>query len=207
MTAVVKTPHVSLEEYLVLERAARTKSEYHDGRIFAMAGGTGPHSQVAVKIAGALDRATAARDCHIFNSDMKLRIGENNRFCYPDVSGLCGRPEYFDETRDVLLNPSFIVEVLSKSTEAFDRGGKLALYMALPSVVEIALVSVTEARVDKYTRQPDGIWRFDGYSGLESRVPFASLGCEIPLNEVYAGVELDPPDPEPGIFDLPERRS
>ena len=206
MTALAKSPPVSAEEYLILERAARTRSEYHDGRIFAMAGGTGPHSQVAVKIAGALDRATAACGCHIFNSDMKLRILENNRFCYPDVSGLCGRPEYFDETRDVLLNPAFIVEVLSKSTEAFDRGSKLALYMALPSVVEIALVSVVELRVDKYTRQPDGIWRFDGYSGAESRVPFVSLGCEISLAEVYSGVELDPPGPEPGIFEMPERR-
>lgn len=207
MSAAAKTPHVSPEEYLASERSALAKSEYHDGRVVAMAGGTGPHSQVAVKISGALDRATAPRGCHIFNSDMKLRINENNRFCYPDVSGLCGRPEYHDETRDVLLNPSFIVEVLSKSTEAFDRGRKLALYMALPSVVEIALVSVVEVRVDKYTRQPDGIWRFDGYSGLESHVPFASLGCEISLGEVYAGVELDPPGPEPGIVTIEESRS
>ena len=206
MSAAAQTPLPTAEEYLALERAARSKSEYHDGRIFAMAGGTGPHSQVAVKFAGALDRATAARGCHIFNSDMKLRINENNRFCYPDVSGLCGRPEYFDDTRDVLLNPSFIVEVLSKSTEAFDRGRKLALYMARPSVVEIALVSVVELRVDKYTRQPDGIWRFDGYSGPESHVPFASLGCEISLGEVYAGVELDPPGPEPGIVTREEGR-
>ncbi len=205
MSAAAQTSLATAEEYLVLERAARIKSEYHDGRIVAMAGGTGPHSQVAVKIAGALDRATAARRCHIFNSDIKLRISENNRFCYPDVSGLCGRPEYLDDTRDVLLNPSFIVEVLSKSTEAFDRGRKLSLYMALPSVVEIALVSVVELRVDKYTRQPDGIWRFDGYSGPESHVPFASLGCEIALGEVYAGIELDPPGPEPGIETLPNR--
>ena len=203
MSAALKTPLPTAEEYLAVERAAETKSEYHDGRILAMAGGTGPHSQVAVKIAGALDRATAARGCHIFNSDMKLRIRENNRVCYPDVSGLCGRPEYLDDTRDVLLNPSFIVEVLSKSTEAFDRGRKLALYMALPSVIEIALVSVVEVRVDKYTRQPGGIWRFDGYSGPESQVPFASLGCEISLAEVYGGVELDPPGPEPGCETLP----
>jgi Uma2 family endonuclease len=202
MSAAAQTPHLSAEEYLAIERAARTKSEYHDGRIVAMAGGTGPHSQVAVKIAGSLDRSTAARGCHIFNSDMKLRIRENNRVCYPDVSGLCGRPEYLDDTRDVLLNPSFIVEVLSKSTEAFDRGRKLALYMALPSVVEIALVSVVEVRVDKYTRQPDGIWRFDGYSGMESQVPFTSLGCDLSLREVYLGVELDPPGPEPGCEPL-----
>ena len=199
MSVAAQTARPSAEEYLALERVARAKSEYHDGRIVAMAGGTGPHSQLAVKFAGALDRATAPRGCHIFNSDMKLRIRENNRFCYPDVSGLYGRPEYLDERRDVLLNPSFIVEVLSKSTEAFDRGRKLALYMALPAVVEIALVSGVELRVDKYTRQPDGIWRFDDYSGPDAEVPFTSLGCAVSLREVYASVELDPPGPEPGI--------
>ena len=190
-----------------MERVALNKSEYHDGRIVAMAGGTGPHSQVAAAFTRELGNFAKAKGCTVFNSDMKLRIAENNRVCYPDVSGLCGRPEYLDDTRDVLLNPSFIVEVLSKSTEAFDRGAKLALYMALPSVVEIALVSVVEVRVDKYTRQPDGIWRFDGHSGAESQVPFVSLGCEISLAEVYAGVELDPPGPESGIETLPERRS
>jgi Uma2 family endonuclease len=190
------------EEYLALERVAATKSEYHDGRIIAMAGGTGPHSQLAVRLAGALDRIATTKGCAVFNSDMKLRITANNRVCYPDVSGLCGQPEYLDEKRDVLLNPTFILEVLSKSTEAYDRGTKLALYMALPTVAEIALVSVVEVRVDKYTRQPDGIWRFDGYSGVESRVPFVSLGGDVSLREVYAGVELDPPGPEPGVFTL-----
>jgi len=199
MLAAAKNPPLPLDAYLALERAAEFKSEFHDGQLVGMAGGTGPHSQLAVKIAGSLDRATATRGCHIFNSDMKLRIAENNRVCYPDVSGLCGRPEYLDETRDVLLNPSFIVEVLSKSTEAFDRGRKLALYMALPSVVEIALVSTVEVRVDKYTRQPDAIWRFDGYSGPDAAVPFTSLGCSVSLREAYAGVELEPPGPEPGV--------
>ena len=193
---------LSIEQYLAAERIAETKSEFHDGRVFAMAGGTGPHSQVAAAFTRELGNYAKAKGCIVFNSDMKLRIAANNRVCYPDVSGLCGRPEYLDETRDVLLNPSFIVEVLSKSTEAFDRGRKLALYMALPSVIEIALVSVVDVRVDKYTRQPDGIWRFDGYSGPESEVPFTSLGCVVSLREVYAGVELDPPGPEPGIESL-----
>lgn len=203
MSIAASASDFSLQGYIAAERTAEKKSEFHDGRVVAMAGGTGPHSQVAVKFAGALDRATAARGCHIFNSDMKLHIPANNRVLYPDVSGLCGRPQYLDESRDVLLNPSFLIEVLSKSTEAFDRGRKLALYMALPSVVEIALVSVVEVRVDKYTRQPDGIWRFDGYSGEECEVPFVSLGCSISLREVYVGVELDPPGPEPGVSTLP----
>ena len=207
MSAAAETPRLSPEEYLAIERSALAKSEYHDGQVIAMAGGTGPHSLVAAAFTRELGNFAKAKGCFVFNSDMKLRINENNRFCYPDVSGLCGRPEYHDESRDVLLNPSFVVEVLSKSTEAFDRGRKLALYMALRSVVEIALVSVVEFRVDKYTRQPDGIWRFDGYSGTDSLVPFASLGCEISLGEVYGGVELDPPGPEPGIVTLEEGRS
>jgi Uma2 family endonuclease len=190
------------EEYLARERAAETKSEFHDGRIVAMAGGTGPHSQLACGFVRELGNIAKAKGCSVFNSDMKLRIAANNRVCYPDVSGLCGRPEYLDESRDVLLNPSFVIEVLSKSTEACDRGRKLALYMALPSVVEIALVSVVEVRVDKYTRQPDGIWRFDGYSGVESQVSFVSMGSAVSLQEVYAGVELDPPGPEPGVVSL-----
>lgn len=202
MAAPAQTPLYSVDEYLALERVADTKSEYHDGRIFAMAGGTGPHSLVAAAFTRELGNVAKAKGCVVFNSDMKLRINENNRVCYPDLSGLCGRLEYLDQKRDVLLNPSFIVEVLSKTTEAFDRGRKLALYMALPSVIEIALVSVVEVRVDKYTRQPDGIWRFDGYAGLDAQVPFVSLESEVSLREVYAGVELDPPGPEPGIVTL-----
>jgi Uma2 family endonuclease len=202
MSLAASTMSLSVEQYLAAERVAETKSEFHDGQMFAMAGGTGLHSQLAAALTRELGNLAKAKGCTVFNSDMKVRVSKNNRVLYPDVSGLCARPEYLDETHDVLLNPSFIVEVLSKSTEAFDRGRKLALYMALPSVVEIALVSVVEVRVDKYTRQPDGIWRFDGYSGLECEVPFTSLGCAVPLREVYAGVELEPPGPEPGAARL-----
>lgn len=203
MPLAKSTAPLSLEEYLAAERVAETKHEFHGGHVFAMAGGTGPHSQIAVGLTAELRNFAKARGCTVFNSDMKVRITANDRALYPDVSGLCGRPEYLNETRDVLLNPSFIIEVLSKSTEAFDRGRKLALYMALPSVVEIALVSIVEVRVDKYTRQPDGIWRFDGYSGPDCEVPFTSLGCAVSLREVYAGVELDAPDPEPGSAAIP----
>ena len=189
---------VTPEEYLTLERAAETKSEYHDGRIVAMAGGTGPHALLAATLIRELGNLAKSKGCHVFTSDMKVRVDANNRYLYPDASGLCGRPEYLDDARDVLVNPAFIIEVLSKSTEAYDRGRKLAIYMALPTVVEIALVSLVELRVDKYTRQPDGIWRFDGWSGAESSVPFVSLGGAVALREVYEGIELEPLPPEPG---------
>ena len=203
MPLAISTAPLSLEEYLAAERVAETKHEFHGGKVLARASDNSTHSQIAVRFMTELRQLAKAGGCHIFNSDLRVHIPASNRVLYPDVSGLCGRPEYLNETRDVLLNPSFIIEVLSKSTEAFDRGRKLALYMALPSVVEIALVSIVEVRVDKYTRQPDGIWRFDGYSGPECEVPLTSLGCAVSLREVYAGVELDPLGPEPGIVTLP----
>jgi len=97
----------------------------------------------------------------------------------------------------VLLNPSFVVEVLSPSTDACDRGRKLAIYMAVPSITEIVLVSQDQVRVDKYTRLPDGMWHFDVITGLESRVHFQSLGCEIMLADLFDGVELAPLPPVP----------
>lgn len=193
---------LSFEEYLAAERIAETKSEFYDGQIFPRPSGNAPHSRISVHFAAELGTLKKTKGGVVFNSDLRVRIATDDGALYPDVSGLCGRPEYHDGSGDVLLNPSFIIEVLSKSTEAFDRGRKLAFYMALPSVVEIALVSVVDVRVDKYTRQPDGIWRFDGYSGLDSEVPFASLGCAVPLREVYAGVELEAPEPEPGSAKL-----
>ena len=112
------------------------------------------------------------------------------------MSPVCASSTQFrDDTRDVLLNPSFVVEVLSPSTEAYDRGRKLAIYMAIPSIVEIVLVSQDQVRVDKYTRQPDGIWRFDVIEGREARVRFESIGCEIVLADFFDGVELAPLPP------------
>lgn len=191
------SPLVTPEEYLELERAAETKSEYHDGEIVAMSGGTGPHSLLAMNLGSELRQRLKGRPCLVFNSDMKVWIGVRRHFFYPDLSGLCGQPLYHDEMHDVLVNPSFVVEVLSPKTEAYDRGKKLARYMALPSLVEIALVSQEDLRVDKYTRQPDGIWRFDVLSGNDAVARFESVDCNVPLRDFYEGVELEPPTPPP----------
>jgi Uma2 family endonuclease len=186
------TPLLSPEDYLEIERAAETKHEYHDGEIIAMAGGTVPHSLIAVNLASELHQRLKGRSCFVFNSDMKVWIQEVRRFLYPDLSGLSGQPQYHDATRDVPTNPTFVVEVFSPKTEAYDRGKKLALYMSLPAIREIALVSQEEVRVEKYTRQADGIWRFEAFAGLDAVVRFESLGCDVPLRDFYAGVEFAP---------------
>ena len=183
---------LTVDEYLAVERIAETKSEYHDGQVFAMAGGTAPHAELAATFIRELGARSKGGPCRIYSSDMRIAIPGERSFVYPDVSGLCVEPQFRDETRDVLLNPSFVVEVLSPSTEAYDRGRKLAIYMAVPSIVEIVLVSQDQVRVDKYTRQPDGIWRFDVLTGRETRIRLESLGCEIALADFYDGVELAP---------------
>jgi Uma2 family endonuclease len=191
-------PHrLTPSDYLASERASEMKHEYHDGVLVAMAGGSAPHSLIAGRVVTALNNRVAARGCQVFNSDMKVWVGRERHFFYPDASALCGPPEFFDEQRDILTNPSCIIEVLSGSTEAYDRGRKLARYMALDAIREIALFSQEQVRVDKYTRRPDGVWQFEGCDGMETAVAFPSLGCEIVLRDVYAGVELAPPSPEP----------
>lgn len=186
---------LTAEEYLATERKAETKSEFHDGEIFAMAGGTAPHAELAATFIRELGTRSKGGPCRIYSSDMRIAIPGERSFVYPDVSGLCVEPRFRDDTRDVLLNPSFVVEILSPSTEGYDRGRKLAIYMAVPSIVEIVLVSQDQVRVDKYTRQPDGIWRFDVLTGSETRLRLESLGCEIALADFFDGVELAPLPP------------
>lgn len=157
-----------------------------------MAGGTGPHSLLAVRVGSELTQRLKGRRCFVFNSDMKVWVEATRRFLYPDLSGLFGEPRYFDGTRDVLVNPTFVVEILSPKTEAYDRGKKLALYMAQPSIMEIALVSQDEIRVEKYSRAADGIWRFQSYVGPDAVMRFDSVDCEVPLRDFYEGIELLP---------------
>ncbi|HEY7392350.1 MAG TPA: Uma2 family endonuclease, partial [Bryobacteraceae bacterium] len=112
------------EEYLEIERRAEFKSEYFAGEMFAMSGGTGPHSRLAVRISSDLERQTRDRNCSVFNSDLRVQVSATGLYTYPDISALCGEPRYLDQVRDVLLNPSLIAEVLSPSTEAYNRGRK-----------------------------------------------------------------------------------
>ncbi len=191
MTALPES-FLTPEEYLEIERAAETRSEYHDGIMVAMSGSTAPHSRRGLRMGGMLDAAVRERGGIIFNTDMKVWILKENLFLYPDVSGLCEPPEYHDEETDALINPRFVVEVLSRTTEVYDRGTKLGCYMTLPSIVEIVLVSQRALQVEKYTRQRAGAWRFEMLRGCDATLRFESLGCELLLGDLYNGIDLDP---------------
>jgi Uma2 family endonuclease len=184
--AAVRTK-LSPQEYLDLERAAEQRHEYADGEIFAMAGGTLEHSAVAANLLGELRNALLGRGCRVLSSDMRIKIAATGRYLYPDASVLCGRPEFEDTTRDTLLNPTAIVEVLSDSTEAYDRGDKFAQYRTIPSLREYVLSSQKEPRVEVFTRQPDGSWILRIY-GAGARAALGSIGCEIEVDRLYLEV-------------------
>jgi Uma2 family endonuclease len=173
-------------EYLAFERASDVKHEYAEGEIFAMSGGTLEHSAVAANIIGELRSLLRGGGCRVLTSDMRLKT-PSDRYLYPDASVFCGQPEYEDSSRDVLLNPRVVIEVLSDSSEGYDRGDKFAHYRSISSLNDYVLASQKEPRIEVFSREADGSWTLRIH-GPGARVELASLGCTIEVDRVYADV-------------------
>ncbi|MGK4002157.1 Uma2 family endonuclease [Sorangium sp. So ce1036] len=174
-------------EYLARERTSEGKHEYVNGEIFVMAGGTPEHGLLAVNVASVLRGQLVGRRCRVYNSDVRVRVQATGLATYPDVSVVCGPLERDAEDEDSLLNPVVLVEVLSAGTEAYDRGEKFAHYQAIPTLREYVLVSYSRRRVEVLRRNEDGTWTL--LDVRESGVAeLASVGCSLPLDEVYRGV-------------------
>ena len=195
-----RTPaYFTRQEYLAWERKATTKSEYHDGVVVAMAGASWEHNLIVGDIQRHLGNQLERTPCVPVTNDMRLRVEECNRDFYPDVVVVCGRPLFEDDALDTLTNPTLIVEVLSDSTERTDRRLKWDCYRTLPSLRTYALIAQDESRIETYTRQDDGTWRYDAVSGLEATVSLPAIGCTLRLADVYARVAFAPeiaPDAE-----------
>src|SRR5271157_364012 len=146
------------EQYLEIERKAEYKSEFFQGEMFAMAGAGYAHNLLIMNAGAALHQQFRSRPCVVLPNDMRVRVSKTGLYTYPDLVALCGKPELLDARQDTLLNPNLIVEVLSPSTEAYDRGQKFAHYRAIESLSEYLLVSSDRVQVDLFTRQPDGRW-------------------------------------------------
>ncbi|MDQ1613025.1 MAG: hypothetical protein QOG00_2956 [Pyrinomonadaceae bacterium] len=191
MSRQAKTTHITSEEYLTLERAAEYKSEYLDGEIFAMVGASRKHNLIALSVASELRAQLKGRPCETYLSDMRVKIPAANLYTYPDVAAVCGESQFEDEAVDTLLNPTLIVEVLSKSTASYDRTAKFGYYRTLASVTEYLLVAQNDYHVEHYAKQADSRWLLADIRGLESRVELASVGCTLALSEIYDRVSLD----------------
>ncbi|MGI8989663.1 MAG: Uma2 family endonuclease [Bryobacteraceae bacterium] len=178
-------PRITPEQYLEAERAAEVRHEYYQGRIFAMSGGTHPHAIVICNFAGELRQALKKRPCLVSTTDLRVRVSETGLYTYPDIVVVCGDPVYSDDQRDTLLNPTAIVEVLSKSTEGHDRGFKFAQYWKLDSLKAYILVSQDEARVESFERRSEEQWILTEYVGMEAVCRIGSIDCNIQLSEIY----------------------
>ena len=181
---------VTAEEYLRLERTSETRSEYVNGEIVAMAGGTQTHDDICFNLTLALGNQLRQRPCKLFTSNFKVRIDKANVFRYPDLSGLCGPVLHHDKAHDAYCNPAVIVEVLSPSTAAYDRGDKFTLYRMLDSLFEYVLVSQDRMEVEVWTRGSDSVWSSVVYNEAADSFTLRTLNCTLTLAEIYERVEF-----------------
>lgn len=177
------------QEYLALERKAPEKSEYLNGRIFAMAGASVEHNTITANLVRTLGNAFLERPCRVFSSDMRVKVAATGLYTYPDVVALCADLLFDDLQRDTLINPTVIFEVLSPSTEAYDRGEKFAHYRRLESLTDYVLLSQDKPRVERFVRQ-GSLWVLMEISSLDDAINLTSLGCDLPLRELYDKVNF-----------------
>ncbi len=178
--------YLSPEEYLAVERKAEHKSEYVDGTMYAMAGGSERHNLIAGNIITELNIQLRKAPCRVYPSDLKVRVPESRKFFYPDVSVVCGETEFADDERDVILNPVLVIEVLSESTAAFDRGKKFQSYQQIESLQEYLLVAQDEYVVEHYLRQENGHWLYTKVTGLENSILLPTLKRQLSLSDIYS---------------------
>jgi Uma2 family endonuclease len=195
MSAAPK-PKLTASEYLEIERRATFKSEFFNGKIFAMAGASREHNRVKENLVGELFTRLKGGPCQTYSSDQRVMIEATGLYTYPDIVILCGPGTYDPADRDTLTNPTAIIEVLSPSTERYDRGAKFRNYQQIPSLIEYVLVAQDEAVCERYVRQADTSWALVSFVELAATLAFTSVPAHIPLTDVYSGVTFPETPPQ-----------
>lgn len=181
-------------EYLAFERASDIRHEYLDGHVYAMTGASRAHNLISTYTAASLINQLRGRPCEVYASDMRVRVSATGLYTYPDVTVVCGNPQFADSALDTLLNPVLVIEVLSPSTESYDRGKKFQHYRQLESLREYVLISQDSPRVERFLRQDDGTWLLTDAAGLDASLELASVACTLALAEVYEKVTFEAED-------------
>jgi len=190
----------TFEEYLHLEQNSAEKHEYRHGEIISMAGGSENHSLITTNVIGELRNRIKGMPCRVYDSNLRVRIARKVRYCYPDVFVICNQTQFDedDRSRTTITNPRVVIEVLSPSTEYADRGEKFSRYIQIESLEEYILVSQHKPRMETFLRQGDGTWSFAYFDGSAIIARVRSLGVDLPLADIYAGVTF-PPDNEDSV--------
>jgi Uma2 family endonuclease len=189
MTSIPKR-FVTPEEYLARERTVQFKSEYLNGEMFAMSGASRAHNLIAGNVNGELRGQLRDRPCEVYQSDMRVKVSRTGLYTYPDVAIACDGPQFEDAHVDTLINPTVLFEVLSESTEGYDRGKTFEHYRKITSLKEYVLIAQDECHVERFTRQPEGRWILWESDDPEAVLQLPSIGCELKLSEIYAKIEF-----------------
>jgi Uma2 family endonuclease len=184
-------PYITEEAYLEQERRSITKSEYYDGQIYAMTGAKEPHNLIASNVLASLHGQLRRKPCRVYPSDMRVKVLRTGLNTYPDVVVVCGQPDFVDEKRDTLINPTVIVEILSPSTERYDRGVKFRHYRAIESLRDYILIAQDRQYLEHYTRQENGQWLLEEASDMTAHITLESIACTLSLEDTYEKVELE----------------
>ena len=190
MSTLLAPTYLTPEEYLAWERKQPFKNEYHNGQIVAMSGASRSHNRITLDTATQLNIQLMESECEVFAGDMRVRTDPTLSYFYPDVIVVCGEPRFEDETFDTLLNPILVIEILSPSTAAYDRGEKFEHYKQMASLQEYILVSQDNVRVEHYRRQGSQ-WISNTFEHLEDMLPLASIECRLPLRSIYRRVMVN----------------
>lgn len=181
----------SIEDYLQLERDATFKSEYFRGEIFMMAGESFAHNRMNENLSVRVGLFLEGKSCQSFSRDFRVHIPENTLFAYPDVVVVCGNPELYDEEEDTILNPTLIIEILSKSTASYDRGEKFALYRQIPTLREYVLIDSTKIWAEVWSKNKEGLWTLvQETNKIEESIFLNSIELHLPLEDVYRNSKL-----------------
>ena len=195
--------NMTAKEYLAIERDVQNRHEFYRGEMFAMGGASRAHNQIALNLARLLGNEFADRKCTVYVSDMRVLVSDSGLYTYPDLVITCESPEFEDEHVDTLLNPQVVIEILSNSTEVYDRGKKFEHYRQISSLKDYILVSQDHAQIDHFNFSAQGRWVLTDASGLQASLAIETIDCQLVLAEVYAKVEFPPPEPIPGTEEAP----
>ena len=183
------------QEYIQFERASIGKHEYFDGQIYAMTGASRIHNLIAGNTLAMLHRQLRKKPCEIFPSDMRVKVTRTGLYTYPDLVIICGKPEFTDDTLDTLINPLVLIEVLSPSTERYDRGMKFQNYRTIETLQDYILIAQDQYHVEHYSRQNSGQWLLQEAIGRESALTIRSIESTLTLGDVYEKVAITPEHP------------
>jgi Uma2 family endonuclease len=183
-------PFITPEEYLDAERKAEFRSEYLDGQVYAMAGASPAHNRIGVNLTRRLDEQLEGGSCQVFAADLKIRVAAAGPYFYPDLVVVCGKLQLQDSHGDVILNPKVVIEILSPSTESYDRGKKFQAYARHEHLSEYVLVAQDRVHIDHYVRQANGHWDFSSVVDPDDVVELPTIGVRLKISDIYRAVEF-----------------